>query len=53
MIISIVFILFDHNSKFNLKLVLILVQKKNRGLNLGFDFDWKLYYLRVTEASLL
>lgn len=52
MIISIVFILFDHNSKFNLKLVLILVQK-NRGLNLGFDFDWKLYYLRVTEASLL
>ena len=23
---------------------------KNRGLNLGFYFDWKLYYLRVTEA---
>lgn len=27
--------------------------QKNRGLNLGFHFDWKLYYLRVTEASLL
>lgn len=24
---------------------------KNRGLNLGFYFDWKLYYLRVTIAQ--